>query len=327
MAGLIEHGSMDFLGTGRLLEMASLTARMLLVVVASSAALVGFLILAARIIHSKTLKQLQELPQVRQHFPFQNLWIIRRACSQPGAPVGFSTMIFGAIRGFHATFQRFGRHVIYVGFRPLVVVYKAEYVEEVLSSNKILTKGNQYELLHGWLGTGLLTSTGEKWRSRRRLFTPAFHFRILDDFMGTINAQSFILATKLGKLSRAGEKFDFLPVVTMCTLDIICETVMGTVIHAQSNENSPYVTAVNKLGELFLERVFRPILQVNFIYRLTPMGREYKKCLNTLHTFTNKVIAERKATLRKEIDSGLVTLEEDASSTNVGRKTDRKSVV
>lgn len=53
------------------------------------------------------------------------------------------------------------------------------------------------------------------------------------------------------------------------------------------------------------------------------MGREYNKCLDTLHTFTNKVIAERKASLRKEIDSGLITLQEDESPTNVGRKTPR----
>lgn len=244
MGGLSENGSMDLLAMRSVLDMASWTFKTVLIVMASLTVLAGSLMLLARIIHSKTLKQLQGLPQYRQHFPYQNMWIVQRSCKQ--SRVGFSTMMFAAIRGFHATFQRFGRHLIYLGFRPLLVVYKAEYVEEVLSSNKILTKGPQYEFLHNWLGTGLLTSTGEKWRSRRRLFTPAFHFRILDDFMATINAQSFILATKLGKLSRTGERFDFLPVVTMCTLDIICETVMGTVIHAQSNENSPYVTAVNR---------------------------------------------------------------------------------
>ncbi|KAH9381579.1 hypothetical protein HPB48_006522 [Haemaphysalis longicornis] len=71
--------------------------------------------------------------------------------------------------------------------------------------------------------------------------------------MDTINAQSFILATKLGKLSRTNPNFDVLPVVTMCTLDTICETVMGTTISAQTNENSPYVMAVHRTPRPFMD--------------------------------------------------------------------------
>ncbi|XP_077541892.1 cytochrome P450 4c3-like [Haemaphysalis longicornis] len=323
MSGQPAHGTMDLLLSGSFLEVASYAAKVLLLTLGSCAVFVGSLIWLGRITQSKTLKQLQALPQVRQQFPFQQEWIIMRACDQPMSPAGFSALIFSAVRGFHATFQKFGWYLQYIGFTPLLTVFKAEYVEEILSSNKILTKGYQYSILHSWLGTGLLTSAGEKWRSRRRLFTPAFHFRILDDFMGTINAQSFILATKLGKLSRTNQNFDVLPVVTMCTLDTICETVMGTTISAQTNENSPYVMAVHRLGELFLERIFRPLLQVNFIFKLSPLGREYSKCLHTLHSFTRKVIAERKEALRKEVDSGMITLQEDASSTNIGRRTPR----
>ncbi|XP_077541897.1 cytochrome P450 4c3-like isoform X2 [Haemaphysalis longicornis] len=322
MTGISQHG-LYLLSMDSLLEISSCAIITFLIMAASSAVLVGSLIWVSRIIQSKTVKRLQGLPYIRQHFPFQQQWIFMNACDQPMAPVGFSTMVFATVSGFHAVFQRFGRYVVYLGFRPLVILFKAEYVEEVLSSNKLLTKGDEYEFLHGWLGTGLLTSAGEKWRSRRRLFTPAFHFRILDDFMGTINAQSFILAAKLGELCLAKQPFDVLPVVTMCTLDTICETVMGTTINAQSNTSSPYVKAVDRLGEIVLERMFRPLLHVNFIFQLLSVGREHRKCLKTLHSFTRKVIAERKASLRKEIDSGLVTLEDDAASNNGGRKTPR----
>lgn len=66
------------------------------------------------------------------------------------------------------------------------------------------------------------SSTGEKWRSRRRLFTPAFHFRILEDFTSAINTQSMVLADILGKKSLDHNGVDIVPKVTLCTLDIVC---------------------------------------------------------------------------------------------------------
>ncbi|XP_077541894.1 cytochrome P450 4V2-like [Haemaphysalis longicornis] len=299
------------------------TARVVLLMVASCAVFVGALLLVARCIQAKTLRKLQGLPQFREHFPYQTQWILMRACDQPMSPVGFSVLIFAAVRGFHAIFQNCGWFLMFFGFRPVLTVYKAEFVEEVLSSNKILTQGPQYTLLHSWLGTGLLTSGGDKWRSRRRLITPAFHFRILEDFMGTINAQSFLLVSKLETTSCRSKVFNVVPLVTRCALDTICETIMGTNISAQSNENTPYVVAVSRLSQIFLERVFRPLLLLDIIFRLSPLGREYAKCVDTVHSFTRKVIAERKEKLRKEIDNRLVKLTENESSINVGHKTPR----
>lgn len=205
-----------------MVEAASSAARVALLAVVSCSAVVGALLFVAKIMHSKMVEKLQGLPQIREYFPFQTMWILMRACDQPMSPSGFSALIFDAVRGHHATFQRFGWFLWYSGFMPMLTVFKPEYVEEILSSHKMLTKAHQYAMLHSWLGTGLLTSAGEKWRARRRLFTPAFHFRIVEDFIDTINAQALILATKLGTLPSKKGSFNVVPLVTACTLDIIC---------------------------------------------------------------------------------------------------------
>jgi cytochrome P450 len=71
-----------------------------------------------------------------------------------------------------------------------------------------------------YLGTiGIFT--GEKWRAHRKLFTPTFHFKILEEFVEVINSNEKIMIQKLEK-HMSGPEFDICPYVTLCALDIIC---------------------------------------------------------------------------------------------------------
>lgn len=63
--------------------------------------------------------------------------------------------------------------------------------------------------------------TGEKWRGHRKLFTPAFHFKILADFVEVINSNEKIMVQKIEKHMN-GPEFDICPYVTLSALDIIC---------------------------------------------------------------------------------------------------------
>ncbi|XP_077539094.1 cytochrome P450 4c3-like isoform X4 [Haemaphysalis longicornis] len=253
-----------------------------------------------KFIQLRKLRDIKNVPMRWEPIPYMNLWSLLRSCSGVRSSMGLSASLFNAVVGFHVLFKKHGIHMFFMGTTLSVSLQKAEYIEEVLSSNTLLAKGPEYGMLHSWLGSGLLTSTGKKWRTRRRLFTPAFHFRILEDFIPTINFQSQILAKKLGTLTREGKLFDIVPLVTLCTLDIICETIMGTSIRAQYDVGSPYVKAVNRLGELFIQRMMNPLSESEFFFKQTAMGKEYNTCLNTLHSFTRKVIAERKQSLQGE---------------------------
>jgi cytochrome P450 len=134
---------------------------------------------------------------------------------------------------------------IWAGRRLVIVTSDPRFYEVILSSQKNLTKNNMYEFLNDWLGTGLLLSTGQKWFNRRKIITPTFHFKILQQFVEVFSKQNEIFIDKL-KSKADGRIFDVYNDVTLMSLDIICQTAMGVNINAQSDENSTYVKAVKE---------------------------------------------------------------------------------
>ncbi|XP_008166673.1 cytochrome P450 4V2-like isoform X1 [Chrysemys picta bellii] len=177
---------------------------------------------------------------------------------------------------------------LWIGPLPFVILYHPDAVEVVLNSSKHIEKSFPYKFLHPWLGTGLLTSTGDKWRSRRKMITPTFHFTILADFLEVMNEQASILVDKLEKHVDKGP-FDCFLDITLCALDIICETAMGKNVSAQNNRDSEYVRAIYKMSDLIHHRQKSPWLWSNLMYPMFQEGREHTRSLKILHSFTDNV--------------------------------------
>lgn len=121
-----------------------------------------------------------------------------------------------------------------------------------MGSPKHIDKSRDYNFLQPWLGTGLLTSQGKKWHSRRKILTPAFHFKILEDFIDVFQEQSAIMVTKLA--AESGKKsFNIFPYVTLCTLDIIC----GEYSQARKKKTHPHLILNANKGNVYNKVIIR----------------------------------------------------------------------
>lgn len=208
---------------------------------------------------------------------------------------------------------------IWVAHMPYVIIFQADYAEKLLSSSRLITKSGDYNYLFPWLGTGLLTSTGRKWHERRKLLTPTFHFRILQDFVEVFNEQAEIITEKLKKSVDAGKTVDIFKEMGLCALDIICETAMGKNVNAQYHENSDYVRAVSDTCKIIHRRQKFPFLWPDTIFDALSYGKIFRKSVKTLHDFTLNVIKERKKDLIDRFGSNLKDLDYEQISSN-GKK-------
>jgi cytochrome P450 len=94
-------------------------------------------------------------------------------------------------------------------------------VEIILNNINYIEKSREYSHVEAWLGTGLLTSTGPKWSTRRKLITPTFHFNILKQFLPIIGDHSQVLIEKFERIAD-GKAVDIMPLIHGYTLDVIC---------------------------------------------------------------------------------------------------------
>jgi cytochrome P450 family 4 len=96
-------------------------------------------------------------------------------------------------------------------------VFDPEHLQTILGSQKHTEKSFVYKLLHNFLGNGLITSSGEKWLTHRKLIQPTFHLNILEKFIETFAESSQSLYEKL----RYQNEINITTFINDCVLDIL----------------------------------------------------------------------------------------------------------
>ncbi|XP_055638966.1 cytochrome P450 4d2-like [Toxorhynchites rutilus septentrionalis] len=181
----------------------------------------------------------------------------------------------------------------------IINVTSSKNVEKILMAKQV-QKSMLYSFVEPWLGQGLLISTGEKWFQRRKIITPTFHFKILEQFVTVFNKETDIMVECLRKHANGGE-FDIYDYITLMALDSICDTSMGTCVNAQNNPNNRYVQNVKRMSVLILLRTISILAGYPLLYNIFhPNAWAQRRIIRELHQFTDSIIKTRRKQLEKE---------------------------
>ncbi|KAL8624346.1 hypothetical protein ACOMHN_044777 [Nucella lapillus] len=184
-------------------------------------------------------------------------------------------------------------------FRAVVSLYHPDSVRDLLKTSE--PKPHMYNFALPWLGAGLLLANGDRWARARRLLTPAFHFDILRPYVAISNTAAEQLMNRISDHVKQGRSFEVYGLVSLCTLDVILQCAMSHTDDIQNKgETHPYVHAVNKLSELWFERGRQPLLYNDFIYKLSPSGRQFMKHCHFVHSVSETIIQARREKLDSE---------------------------
>ena len=109
---------------------------------------------------------------------------------------------------------------ILLGPKIVIVCHNPRDIETCLVELKMMEKSREYELTRDWIGTGLLTASGHKWHSRRKVTSVGFHFKSLQEFSKVFDRNSKVLVEKLEKF--VDQSVNISPLIQLCALDNIC---------------------------------------------------------------------------------------------------------
>uniref|UniRef100_A0A2A4JM80 Cytochrome P450 n=1 Tax=Heliothis virescens TaxID=7102 RepID=A0A2A4JM80_HELVI len=198
----------------------------------------------------------------------------------------------------------------WLGSKLIIFLANPEDVEVILNSNVHIDKASDYKFFEPWLGEGLLISSGEKWRSHRKMIAPTFHINILKSFVDVFNENSKNVVEKLRP--EIGKTFDVHDHMSGVTVDILLETAMGITKKTQDKSSFDYAMAVMKMCDIIHQRHYKFWLRLDFMFKLHPLFKTQQKLLDIIHGLTNKVISLKKKIYQENKAKGIIppTLQE-----------------
>lgn len=190
----------------------------------------------------------------------------------------------------------------WLGYHLVVFLTEPADIEIILNSYVHLNKSSEYRFFKPWLGDGLLISSGDKWRSHRKLIAPAFHQNVLKTFIDVFNDNSLAVVNRMRK--EVGKEFDVHDYMSEVTVDILLETAMGSNRTGENKEGFDYAMAVMKMCDILHSRQMKIHLRMDPLFNMTKTKKEQERLLGIIHGLTRKVVKQKKEIFEKNYAEG-----------------------
>ncbi|GIY85574.1 cytochrome P450 4V2 [Caerostris extrusa] len=114
-----------------------------------------------------------------------------------------------------------------------------------LANEKSNRKSWMYYFFQATVGTGLFTCDSTQWKDRRKLFAPCFQSNMLKGYLTVFNEHSHKFVKHLMKETENEFTIVDEP-ISLSTLDIVCECVMGVKLSELENKGAQYVQSLHR---------------------------------------------------------------------------------
>lgn len=180
--------------------------------------------------------------------------------------------------------------------RSAVVLCHPDAIKPVLPTTS--KEESVCRLLSPFLGVGLGLQNGERWKSTRKLLTPAFHFETIKSFTKIFQESAEVL---LGKWSSSSDgEVELFQDIGLLSLDSILKCAFSYRSDCQVKRLDAFMTAIHENTQAIMDRFKNPLYHFNFIYNLTPAGRKFNHNSSIVARKADKIIRERRNNLLEQ---------------------------
>ncbi|XP_072160843.1 cytochrome P450 4d10-like [Bemisia tabaci] len=188
---------------------------------------------------------------------------------------------------------------------PHVLTSDPEAISAILASSENTDKFSHHKCIKTEY-PAIVSAQGDEWRNMRKLVNPTFCISNFKVFERNFQYRTNEFLNKLDKHA-TGEEFDIHLPVHLCTLDLVCDNMIGCEMDVQKNNLEYLSIAMSRAIEMMFERAFQPIFWPDFTYLLSGQQTSFRKTYNPGLDFV-KLGIEQRMKARKE---GVVATESE----------------
>lgn len=236
---------------------------------------------------------LRKIPHPKERWPFSLALDMWQALSAMDPELEVTAKIFNYFEWMFKTIEDNEVTVAYYGPQPFLIATTPTAIEPILNNTQNLNKAFLYKMMKPWIGNGILMIEKTGWRMRRKILTPAFHFRILDDYAPIMNRRAEQMVHKLCLVKEG--YFDVLPIVRLAAFGILFETALGVQIDEEEVDRKGLLKVNDEIATSVIARMVNIFHWPDVIYERTKNAQEFRRNVEFIQAYNDRIVKTRKS--------------------------------